>query len=101
MKELWDDKTPENTDYVVVHWRDIKDSSQWSSSDSADIRPARHLATIGWLLYTGQDPDEVGSNITVIAKSYDYEEKCWADYTIFPHQTIRQIKDISCADIVN
>lgn len=84
------DKTPANTVHVVVSWRDIRDVSNWD--EDGEVRCSRNLQTIGWLLYEGPDPAEPDYDILVIAKTYDYDEERWADFTVFPKTVIKGLK---------
>ena len=95
----WWHLTPTDLQIVIVHWRDICESSQWSGENVNEIRPV-HIATMGWLLYEGEDPWEMGQRITVIGKSYDYNDRRWADLTIFPHNVIRRTETV-CTDTEN
>ena len=85
----WDHKTPSNCPRVVVSWRDIRDVSNWDGSE--EIRCARNLQTTGWLIYEGPDEGEASANIVIIAKTYDFEEGQWADFTIFPQTVIKSV----------
>lgn len=84
------DQTPETCPQVIVTWRDIREISSWSEEE--EIRCCRKLQTIGWLLYEGSDPGEPECGILIIAKTYDYEEERWADFTVFPKTVIKGVK---------
>jgi hypothetical protein len=90
----WENETPETVPQVVVHWRDIRDctSYAWDEEDE-EIRPARKLQTIGWLLYQGPDPKEPDVMVTVIARTYDGEEKRWAEYSVFPQIVVKKLHE--------
>jgi len=85
---LWENKTPDNAPLVRFMWRDIRRTDHWSDTDEA-IRPARKLATAGWILYDGVDPGDPGNEIVVLGNHYDYEEERWADFHCFPKQVVR------------
>jgi len=92
MLDLWADISPENAPRVTVKYRDIAEIDNWSGDD-AEVKPARKLEAIGWLLYEGKDPgDDNEDIIIVIAKTYNWEDRRWADYTVFPETTIKEIK---------
>ena len=55
------------------------------------MRPSRKLVTLGWLLYKGPDPKESDAEIVIIARTYDYEENRWAEFTAFPQVVLRQV----------
>ena len=90
MKELWKHLTPANAEQVVVTWRDIQDVGAWDE-ETAHIGPAQHR-TIGWFLYEGPDPNDLGYDILVIAKTYSDTEKKWADYTAFPKTVVKEVR---------
>jgi hypothetical protein len=85
----WEHKTPSTCPRVVIAWRDIRDVSSWD--DDEEIRCARNLQTTGWLVYEGPDEGEPDSEIVVIAKTYDFEEGKWADFTIFPRIVVKRV----------
>ncbi len=85
----WQHKTPSTCPRVVVTWRDIRDVSSWDAEE--DVRCARNLQTTGWLLYDGPDEGEPEYEVVVIAKTYDFEEARWADFTVFPKGTVKSI----------
>ena len=85
MQELWNDRTPDNTQVVVINWRDIRSVYNWQEDSSVELRPCRDMLTVGWLLYEGDDPEEEGATLTVLAGSYDAENDTWSEYTFFPH----------------
>jgi hypothetical protein len=91
--ELWDGKTPENTRYVEVVWRDIVCESDWQEGEIVRLGPKRAIVCKGYLLFHGADPDEEGATLTVIAGTWDTEAGRWSDYTFFPHEVIRSITD--------
>lgn len=84
--------TPDKAKLVVVTWRDIREVSNWDGTD--EIRPCRSLWTCGWQLYRGKDPEDPTMRVLVIAKTYDWEEKKWADFTVFPETVVREIEAI-------
>ena len=90
MRELWKHLTPANAEQVVVVWRDIQDVSAWDE-DTARVGPAQHR-TIGWFLYEGPDPNDLGYDILIIAKTYSDTEKKWADYTAFPKTVVKEVR---------
>jgi len=90
---LWSERTPENTQIVGVWWEDIQDISNWN--EEAEVAPARRLYSIGYLLYEGPDPKDTERDMTVIAKTYNYEDGKWADFTCFPSVVIREIKPLT------
>jgi hypothetical protein len=90
MQEKWRQLSPSSATQVVVAWRDIHEISSWN--DDGDALGPVHLETIGWLLYEGPDPAEPESNLVIIAKTYDYTDKRWADYTVFPRTVVKRIK---------
>ncbi len=90
MINKWQHLTPINAPKVIVSWRDIHEISAWNDDDEP-LGPV-HLETIGWLLYEGSDPNELESSLVVIAKTYDYNDKRWADFTIFPRMVVKKIK---------
>ena len=89
MKEKWHHLTPQNAQRVVVAWRDIHEISAWNDDDTT-VGPV-HLDTIGWMVYEGPDPDEPESSLVVIAKTYDYNDRRWADYTVFPRTVVKKV----------
>jgi hypothetical protein len=90
MTEKWQHLTPKNAQRAIVSWRDIREIGAWDD-DTEEIRPARRLETIGWLLYEGPDPFEPDSDVLVLAKTYDWEEQRWADYTAFPKVVLKRL----------
>lgn len=92
-KDYWASKNPDNTKVAVVHWRDIRTESAWDTDSDAEIRPARNLRTVGYLLHNGPDPDEPSSEIVVLAGTYDWEDKVWADFTVFPKVVLKGINN--------
>lgn len=90
MRHPWKYKTPSNCARVVVSWRDIREVSNWDNED--EVRCARNLQTTGWLVYEGPDEGEPGSDIVILAKTYDFEEAQWADFTIFPQNVIKKVE---------
>ena len=94
IKEKWQHLTPANAPQVIVSWRDIHEISSWNE-ETIHLGPV-HLETIGWLLYEGPDPNDPGSSLTIIAKTYDYEDRRWAEFTIFPQTVVKKVK--KCAD---
>jgi len=89
MKDAWRDKTPGDVAVVVVEWRDVRDSDDWTAKD--EVRPCRHLSTLGWLLYDGPDPDDKGKNLLVLGRSYDAEEVRWSELVSFPRESVRRV----------
>lgn len=92
MREKWAHLTPANAPRVAVGWRDIRDTPAWDD-DEEPVRPARRLETLGWLLYEGPDPEEPEAYITVIARTYDWEEKRWCEYTTYPQIVVRGLSN--------
>ena len=88
MDELWWSRTPKNTQIVSVKWADIRNVSRWDDMEE-EIRAARDLSTVGWLLYDGIDPEDPDEEIVVVAATYDGEEEAWADITVFPKRAFR------------
>lgn len=91
MREKWAHLTPDNAKQVVISWRDIRSVSSWDENDDGDIRPCRHLNTVGWLLYQGPDPGEPSSEIIVIASTYDWEASQWAEFNCFPKVVWKEV----------
>ena len=89
MKDSWQYLTPANAKRVVIAWRDISEISAWD--DTNDVIGPVHLETIGWLLYDGPDTAEPGASVLVIAKTYDHNEKRWADFTVFPRAVVKGV----------
>lgn len=89
MKEHWGHLSPIDATQVVVAWRDIQEVSAWNEDEP--LVPV-HLETIGWLLYEGADPQEAGSKILIIAKTYDHNDRRWADYTVFPLAVVKEVR---------
>jgi len=85
---LWSEKQPDNTQIVGIKWRDIQYVDNWNEDD--EVAPARHLLTIGYLLYVGPDPKDSAHSITVIAGTYNHDADKWADFTVFPSTVIRE-----------
>ena len=90
LADQWSTWTPDSTNVVVVHWSDIQDIPNWGAIE--EVRPARHLQTVGWILYAGEDPKDTGQQILVIARTYDSEEQRWAEYTVFPAGVVKQVE---------
>jgi len=84
--QTWKHKTPASCPVVVITWRDIQEFSAWDEDD--DIKPAV-MQTIGWLLHDGPLLDEPEVEVVITAKTYQYQEKRWADYTCFPKTVIK------------
>ena len=89
MDELWAKRTPNNSQMVSVHWADIRTVSRWDD-ETEEVRPARRLQTIGWLLYEGVDPEDPAFEIVVVAGTWDGEEKAWFDITCFPKMAFKK-----------
>jgi len=90
LEQNWESWTPDSTNVVIVHWSDIQDTPNWNVID--EVRPARHLQTVGWILYAGEDLKDAGHNILVIARTYDAEEGRWAEYTVFPAGVVKRVE---------
>jgi hypothetical protein len=90
-KTYWSHKSPNDCPVVVVKWRDIRSSAAWEEDSDEDIRPCRNLYTVGYLLHDGPDPEELSSGIVVIAATYDWDEKTWADFTVFPRTVLKTV----------
>jgi hypothetical protein len=86
----WSTLTPHDVPQAVVSWRDIRYISAWDIPDE-EIRPARRLDTLGWVLHDGPDPGDPSIEIIVTAGTYDWEEHRWSDYTVYPKLVIKKV----------
>ena len=80
---LWAGRTPENTPLVKFEWKDIRSTDRWNDEEET-VRPARRIASAGYIVYEGPDPHDPAEDVVILANHYDYEEERWSEFTCFP-----------------